>query len=102
MALASKIHNAHRTPYNLSVNIEFVAFVAFSTAGNAIHPYLGYMQPLWKEDVFTGVSTHALDRELWSPPSRNQFDTFRGLLTAGAVGLPTWAIVILFCYWIWL
>jgi hypothetical protein len=81
---------------------DFQTIVAFSTARITIHPYLGYMQPLRREDVFTGFDAQVLDKDAWSPPPESSFDTIRGLLMAGVLGLPAWAVVILVCWMIWL
>jgi hypothetical protein len=76
--------------------------VAYSTAQIAIHPYLGIMQPLRKEDVFTPFEPRTLEDSPWNPSSESSFDTFRGLLMAGALGLPMWAAVLLLTWWVWL
>jgi len=78
------------------------ASVASFTAQNGLDPYLGLMQPLRKEDLFTGIDARTLEDPPWTPPSETSFDTFRGLLLAGALGVPFWAAVFLICWWIWL
>lgn len=59
------------------------------------------MQPLRKEDVFIDVDTSHLHARVWEPESEGCYETFRGLLMAGAIGLPLWAMVIALCWLIW-
>ena len=73
--------------------------MAHSTAQNAIGSYLGSMQPLHKEDVFTGTDitgtdTRTLENHLWMLLSETRFDTPRGFLMASALSLPLWSVVL--------
>jgi hypothetical protein len=57
------------------------------------------MQPLHKEDVFTGTDftgtdTRTLENYLWMLLSETRFDTPRGFLLAAALGLPLWFVVL--------
>lgn len=75
--------------------------MAFSTAGNAIHPYLGFMEPLRKHESITPIYPVSAERPRLLPHSDGHFETFRGLLTATAIGLSMWAILLLVSWWIW-
>ena len=65
------------------------------TAGIASDPYLGYMRRQIREDTFSGVDTDTFTTSDWMTPAEGSFETFRGFLLAGAIGLPIWAVILL-------
>lgn len=80
---------------------EYAARVAFSTAQVADGPYLGFMQPLRKEEALTGVDPRTLEDSTDVIEPDSSFKTFGGLLLATALGLYSWAALLLLLRWIW-
>ena len=78
------------------------AIVAYFTVQRANDPYLGFMLPLRKEDVFADPDIRILENHPGMPPSESSFNPLRGVLTAGALSLPIWAVVLVLCWRIWL
>ena len=69
--------------------------VADFTAQNRNVPYLGCMQPLRKEDLFTGPDLRIVENHPTMLPVESTFDPLRGLLMGGAYSGLFWAVVLI-------
>ena len=59
-----------------------------------------FMQPLRKDEVFAGLDPRGPEDSMELTTPETTFNTFGGLLLASALGLYTWAALLLALRWI--
>jgi hypothetical protein len=74
--------------------------VTYSTARFGNQAYLGCMEPLRREEAFAGLDPQIPTDSAEVADSRDSLHTFAGLVLATALGLYSWAALLLFLRWI--